>query len=329
MTYSGFMPAEWAPQEAIIVGFPSHPDLWPGQLLLEAQQEVAALCNHLAEAQTCYVLVANTAAQATAKRLLTEQASIILFAFGDIWLRDIAPLFKTPQHALCFVHNGWGKKYCYPYDDCAATRLTQHFNIKSRTFNFVLEGGALEHNGEGDILTTRQCMLNRNRNHWSQQDAEAALKHAFNAKHIFWLDEGLAFDHTDGHIDNSARFVNHNTVLCQKPNGNNDPNTALYQQHEQEIVQQNLHYMSIPSPGKITDTQGDIMPASHVNFVIGNHQVIFPHYLKDACADKHSVDITKEVLTEIFPEKDIISSPSNAILTGGGSFHCISQHIPR
>ena len=287
------IPAEWAPQQAVVVGFPSHPRLWEGDLLTEAQQEVAALCNVLSEVQTCYVLVANTDAKVTAEKLLRSKVEIVQFNFGDIWFRDIAPIFKNSSQALRFKHNGWGGKYLYPFDDCAAERLAEHFELEAEAFDFILEGGALDHNGEGAILTTRQCLLNENRNGWRQTDAEMQLKKAFNAEKIYWLNDGLAYDHTDGHIDNTARFVDVNTVVCHRSTGNDDPNVELYNQHPKELVEQGLEVISVPSPGLIKDADGDIMPASHLNFVIANDVVIFPNYLKYTDANKQCVDEAK------------------------------------
>jgi len=323
-----YIPAEWAPQSAIWVGFPSHHALWPGDLLAQAQQEVATLCNYLAETQTCYVWVANQASMLAAQRLITEQANIVLFPFGDIWFRDISPIFKHAQQAICVQHNGWGGKYCYPYDDCAAARLVEYFSIDAQTMNFVLEGGALEHNGEGAILTTRQCLLNKNRNGWDTNQAEAQLTKALNAHTFYWLDEGVAYDHTDGHIDNNARFVAAKAVISQHANGSDDPNKTLFRKQKEELLQQQLTVTTVPSPGLIKNTHNETMPASHANFVISNEFIIFPHYLKQSFTDKKCVDETKETLARLFPDREIIAAPSNAILTGGGSFHCISQHIP-
>lgn len=322
------IPAEWENQHAIIVGFPSHQVLWPGCLLAEAQSEVATLANVLAETQACYVLVANKEAAASAKRLLTHQARIVLFDFGDIWFRDIAPIFFNPNQCVRFKHNGWGGKYLYPHDDTAAERLSNHFNCDAKAFDFILEGGALEHNGAGAILTTRQCILNKNRNAWSQAQAEALLMSAFNAQAVYWLDDGLAYDHTDGHIDNAARFVDKELILCQHANGLDDPNAKLFQAYPEALTRQGLEYMTIPSPGLIKDADNDIVPASHLNFVIANELLVFPNYLKYSHADKKSVDETKARLSALFPDKQVLTLPSNALLTGGGSFHCISQHIP-
>lgn len=324
-----FIPAEWAPQDAIIIGFPSHQDLWPGALLAEAQQEVAVVCNALAESQTCYVLVANTQALTVAKRLLTSQAHILQFDFGDIWFRDTGPIFFNPEQAVRFRHNGWGGKYRYPFDDSAAERLVDVLGVSdTKHYDFILEGGALEHNGEGGILTTRQCLLHANRNGWNQAEAEAHLMSVFNGAEVYWLEEGLAWDHTDGHIDNAARFIDRNTVICQHANGDDDPNATRYQQHLNTLSQQGWDVVTVPSPGLIRDHEGHTTPASHLNFMMGNECVIFPNYLKATFADKRCVDETKALLADKFPKRDIVSAPSNAILTGGGSFHCLSQHIP-
>ncbi len=323
------IPAEWATQDAILVGFPSHQALWEGALLSEARQEVAALCNNLSEVQTCHVMVANHDSEQSARKLLSSRCHIHRFDFGDIWFRDIAPIFFNPAQALRFNHNGWGKKYLYPFDDRVAARCEDYFKVNTQHFDFVLEGGALDHNGRGDILTTKQCLLNANRNHWSQPQAEDILRQAFNANNIYWLNNGLSFDHTDGHVDNAARFINPQTILCQQATGNDDPNAGLYNSHMIELQDQGLLTNTIPSPGLIKDANGNIMPASHLNFVLANELVIFPHYLKYTFANKMSVDETKEKLSDMFQGREVLSLPSNALLTGGGSFHCITQNIPK
>jgi len=323
-----YVPAEWAKQEAVMVGFPSHQSLWEGSLLQEARQEVANLCNALSEVQPCYVVVANAETQALAQKMLSSRATIIRLDFGDIWLRDIAPIFKSPKQALRFVHNGWGGKYLYPFDDSFAERVADALEVDTQFHDFILEGGALEHNGVGAILTTKQCLLHVNRNRWQQGEAQEHLLQAFNAERVYWLNEGLAFDHTDGHIDNAARFVNTDTVLCHRSQGVDDPNAKLYLEHSVELCDQGLKLETVVSPGLIKDASGEVMPASHLNFVLANDLLIFPNYLKYRFANKACVDEAKEKLAHLYPSREVLSFPSNAILTGGGSFHCISQHIP-
>lgn len=327
------VPSEWNKQDAIIIGFPSHHDLWPGHLLRSAQKEVADLCNAISSSQTCYLMVANQASRSAAKKLINPNVDIIVFDFGDVWFRDISPIIigsapNEAKQALRFQHNGWGGKYCYQYDDTVAERLSEHFKLKSKSFPFVLEGGALEHNGSDAILTTRQCLLNKNRNDWTEAKAEQELKSAFSANKIYWLNQGLAFDHTDGHIDNIARFVRPDTVLIQTANGTTDPNALLYQQIESELIAQGLSCYKMPSPGRILDDDGEIMPASHLNYIITNKHIIFPHYLKNGRRDDNVIQQCCELLQQLFPTRVVLSLPSNALLSGGGSFHCISQHIP-
>ena len=324
-----YIPAEWEKQSAIVVGFPSHPHLWPGSLLEEAQLEIAALCNRLSEDQTCYVMVANHESQHKAKKMISGKAVIQMFDFGDIWFRDIAPIFKTSQSAIGFKHNGWGHKYLYPFDDSVAKRMSGLYDLEVEFFDVVLEGGALEHNGEGAILTTKECLLHENRNAWDISMAEKFLRHAFHAKKIYWLERGLAFDHTDGHVDNVARFLSKETVLIQTAQGDRDPNKNLFKRLEFELRSQGLQTKSIPSPGLISGRDQAIMPASHLNYVISNNCLIMPNYLKDPFADKKAVAESLEVLRDHFCELDVVTMSANAILSGGGAFHCISQNIPK
>lgn len=322
------IPAEWCKQSAIIIGFPSHQNLWPGNLLASARHEVANLCNAIASSQTCYLMVANQKSRSAANKLVSRDVNIIVFDFGDIWFRDIAPIFIGASNAVRFRHNGWGKKYCYQHDDTVAERLSGQLKLNTKSFPFVLEGGALEHNGSGSILTTRQCLLNINRNAWTEAKAELELKNAFSAEKLYWLNMGLAFDHTDGHIDNIARFVGPESVLIQTANGATDPNAQLYQQIEDELKAQGLTCFKIPSPGRICDDDGEVMPTSHLNYVITNENIIFPHYLKNGRGNDKTIRQCSDLLKKLFPTRTVLSLPSNALLTGGGSFHCISQHIP-
>src|SRR5690606_23037926 len=142
---------------------------------------------------------------------LGTTAEVIPARFGDIWLRDTGPIFMTGDQCLRFATNGWGGKYLYEFDDEVGDTVAEISGATITRHHFVLEGGALDHNGEGAILSTRQCLLNKNRNNWQQDEAEKALTQAFNASRIYWLDDGLLYDHTDGHVDNLARFVNRDT----------------------------------------------------------------------------------------------------------------------
>jgi agmatine deiminase len=198
--------------------------------------------------------------------------------------------------------------------------LTQH--------DFILEGGAIDHDGFGCILTTRQCVLNANRNGWNEAQAEAALAEALAARKVLWLGDGLLNDHTDGHVDNLARFVAPGVVACPVAFGRRDPNADVYDATARALSQMTdargtpLQVMRIASPGRLDDGSGGIAPASHMNFVIANKAVICPIYEEQAGA------FALEALKSLFPERQVIGLPSRAILTGGGSFHCITQQEP-
>lgn len=319
MSTLNVIPAEWAPQKSLWTAWPSHPELWPGDLLMRARREVASMVNAIAEHQPFYVLVYGEDAMASARMLLSEKATIVPAKFGDIWLRDTGPIFTADGRALRFQTNGWGEKFIYEYDDVVGDTLAEQAGAPIERFDFVLEGGAIEHNGQGVILTTRECVLNKNRNGWRQEEAEAAFAKAFNCHKVLWLDKGLAGDHTDGHIDNLARFVGENTVLCQKAFGENDPNAERYEKTADALRAQGVTVLRIPSPGLVHDDNGQMMPASHMNFIISNKVIVVPTY-GTASAEEAVAGIA-----HIFPEHEVIGSPSNAILTGGGSFHCITQ----
>ena len=329
------VPAEWAPHRAMWLGFPSHAELWEDDLPA-AQAEVAALARALAGpgGERVRLMTGTQAGADEARRLLGQAAEIeiVTGAFGDIWLRDTGPIFaRGPQGLVAqgFRFNGWGGKYQLPNDDTVAAQIASAAATPLNEFGFVLEGGALDHDGEGTVLTTGQCLLNSNRNpSWSQADAEAALAEALGATTVLWLGEGLANDHTDGHVDNLARFVAPGVVACPVAFGRGDPNARAYDDAAQRLAGmtdaagRKLTVMRIPSPGWIDGADGKAAPASHMNFLIANTAVIVPLYSEQAGA------FAVHALEHLFPGRQVIGLPSSAILTGGGSFHCISQQEP-
>ncbi|HEX6867107.1 MAG TPA: agmatine deiminase family protein, partial [Caulobacteraceae bacterium] len=196
------VPAEWSAHRAMWLGFPSHGELWEADLEA-AQAEVAALARALAGpgGETVRLMVCGDEAMAEAQRLLGGVASIefVPGRFGDIWLRDTGPIFTSPSEAAAFRFNGWGGKYELEGDDEVADQIGAAEKARLTKHDFILEGGAVDHDGEGTILTTRQCVLNPNRNPgWTQEAAEAALAASLGAKKVLWLGDGLRNDHTDG-----------------------------------------------------------------------------------------------------------------------------------
>jgi agmatine deiminase len=321
-------PPEWAPHKAIWTAWPSAADLW-GEDLKPARAEVAAMVSALADrdGDRMRVLVNGDEALASARTAIGACAELIEAKFGDIWLRDTGPIF-TKGRALGFRFNGWGGKYVLAHDDKVARAVAAAAGVECASHDFILEAGAIEMDGEGALITTRQCLLNPNRNAtWTERGAEAALKQALGVEKILWLDEGLANDHTDGHIDNLARFVGPGRVVCQAPSGKGDPNAdvlneiALSLAAMKDARARQLEVIRIPSPGPVVDEDGDAIPASHMNFLIGNKAVVVPIY-------SASGDDAVNALAPLFPGRRVIGLSSNAILTGGGSFHCITQQEP-
>lgn len=314
------------------LGFPSHADLWR-ENLQDAQDEVAALARALAGPgeERVRLMVCGDEAEAAARARLDDVAGveIVRALFGDIWVRDTGPIFRSDGRAAGFRFNGWGGKYELEGDDQVAGQIAAASGAPLDANGFILEGGAVEHDGLGTLLTTRQCVLNANRNPgWTEDAAGEALASALGARKVLWLGDGLRNDHTDGHVDNLARFVAPGVVACPIAWGRADPNANLYDQTARDLSQMTdarggqLQVMRIPSPGWI-DGDGGPAPASHMNFIIANGAVIVPLY-EDARVGAFAVDAVQS----LFPERKAIGLPSTAILTGGGSFHCITQQEP-
>jgi agmatine deiminase len=328
------VPAEWAPQKAIWTAWPADPGEWNGDLA-SPRLDVAALVRVLSHTNQVRLLVSGAEAEASARDALGGAAEILRVRYGDIWLRDTGPIFARADGgalALRFRTNGWGGKYNLPGDDTVGDDIARLAGAPVREFDCVLEGGAIEQDGEGTILTTRQTLLNENRNGWTEAEAEATLREAFGAKKIVWLDQGLVNDHTDGHIDAIARFVAPGRVVCQSPGGGDDPNAERLDEiaHALEAAtdarERRLEVIRIPSPGLVINDAGEIAPASHVNFVIANGIVVLPVY------GTPSAEPAVEALQAAFPDRKVIGLPSRALLgsgdAGGGSFHCITREEP-
>jgi agmatine deiminase len=328
------VPAEWAPQKAIWTAWPADPDEWNGDLA-SPRRDVAGLVRALAPSNRIRLLVASPEAEASARAELGSAADIVRARYGDIWLRDTGPIFARTELgpiALRFRTNGWGGKFDLPGDATVGDDIARLAGVPVRKFEFVLEGGAIEHDGCGTILATRQTLLNDNRNAWTVAEAEAALGEAFGARKFVWLDRGLLNDHTDGHIDAIARFVAPGRVVCQSPSGSDDPNAETLDEIAQALEAatdahgRKLDVIRIPSPGLVVDDRGEAAPASHVNFVIANGMVAVPVY------GTPSAERAVAALQDIFPGRKVLGLPSRALLgsgiAGGGSFHCITREEP-
>jgi agmatine deiminase len=258
---------------------------------------------------------------ATAHRLVPG-ATVHQVPFGDIWLRDTGPIFTGPDSCARFRFNGWGGKYDLAHDDTVGAEMAGLMSASVDEHPFILEGGAIEYDGQGLLLTTEQCLLNPNRNpHLSRAEIAAELAAQLGFTRVLWLGDGLVNDHTDGHVDNLARFVAPNRLVVPEATGKDDPNAAIYADAAARAAAAGVEVVRIPSPGLI-ERDGRIEPASYVNFAITSHLVVVPTF-----GSPHDADGVAAIAA-LFPDRDTIGLPGDAVLAGGGGFHCASQQMP-
>ena len=317
---------EWAPHEALWIGFPSDASLWEDDLA-PAQAEVAAFAAaiHADGAGEHVWLVAADPASGETARALCPFARIIVEPFGDIWLRDTGPIILgtgSERRAQGFGFNGWGEKYELDGDDSIGERLATEAGLDYAKADWILEGGAIDGDGSGTFLTTEQCLLHPNRNPgFGKDEVLERLGKDLGATRIVWLGDGLINDHTDGHVDNIARFVAPGRVAIPEA-VEDDPNAPAYADAAETLLDADLEVVAIPSPG-LVERHGKTVPASYMNFTIGNACVVVPQY--GAPSDAAAV----EALQDIFPDRRVVGLRADHLLTGGGSFHCISQQVPK
>jgi agmatine deiminase len=316
---------EWAPHEAVWIGFPSDPELWLGDLK-PAEREVAAFAEAIWKGGSGEKvrLVAAHEGAAESARELAPFAEVVVEPFGDIWLRDTGPIVLgtgSERRAQGFRFNGWGGKYDLEGDQSIGERLAASSELDFCRADWILEGGAIDGDGSGTVITTEQCLLNPNRNNLTREEVEERLRRDLGFERVVWLGSGLLNDHTDGHVDNLARFVAPGRIAIPTP-ASNDPNEAVYRDAARRLRSSGLDIVTLPSAGRVLDEEGDVIPASYMNFYIGNAVVVVPQY--GAANDRPAV----EVVQALFPDRVAIGLRADHILTGGGSFHCISQQVP-
>jgi agmatine deiminase len=320
------MPPEWARQDWLWIGFPHLAEEWPGYLEA-AQEQMAAFASAVAESgQEVRVLVRDDANEARARALVSGKVKLEQRAYGDIWLRDTGPLVRADGTALRCRFNGWGGKYEMPGDQTIGAEIARDAGLQVVESDWILEGGAVDSDGTGLVATTEQCLLNPNRNpHLTRQEIEARLERDLGFDRVLWLGDGLINDHTDGHVDNLARFVAPNRLVVPRATGKDDPNAAIYADAKARAEAFGVIVEEIPSPGLIeraSDFGERIEPASYVNFAITSHLVVVPTFGSPHDADGVSA------IAALFPDRDAIGLPGDAVLAGGGGFHCASQQMP-
>ncbi|MGZ8516822.1 MAG: agmatine deiminase family protein, partial [Chitinophagaceae bacterium] len=254
---------------------------------------------------------------------------------NDAWCRDHGPAFLVnpkAEHKKVIVdwgYNAWGDKYPpYDLDDVIPTWIGKEFNTPVFYPGIVMEGGSVEFNGAGTLITSTACLLNPNRNpHLNQQQIEEYLVNFYGVEQILWIDEGIIGDDTDGHIDDTVRFVNRDTVLAVIEENKDDENFNLLQSNLKKLQKMRLlnggqlNIVELPMPDLIT-WEGQRLPASYANFYIANNSVIVPTF---RCQKDEKA---LEIIQDCFPGREVVGIDSTEIIWGLGSFHCLSQQEP-
>ncbi len=335
------MPAEWEPQEAIWLAWPHNRDTWADHGIADVRRVYAETIRALGSGQCIHLLVNDEGSEAAARDTLIDAgvdlAPVKFFHIPtrDTWIRDYGPTFVVQQSTggLALVRwefNAWGGKY---EDLKADTRIpleiNRHLHLPVFEAGIVLEGGSIEVNGAGTVITTEQCLLNPNRNpQMSRDQIEGCLREHLGVSHVIWLGDGIVGDDTDGHVDDIARFVDPSTIVCVVEDDPADPNYRPLRENYERLlraVDQHGHrfrVLRLPTPGLVTDASGRL-PASYANFYIGNAAVVIPIF--GVQADDRALD----VLRTCFPDRRVVGIDSRHMVAGLGAIHCCSQQQPR
>jgi agmatine deiminase len=334
-----YFPAEWHPHTATWLSWPHKEESWPGKLDLVYPQ-YCEFIKVLTEGELVRINVVNEQTAAFAKQQLAlvgvDLKCVEFFEFptNDAWCRDHGPAFlinqQTKQKVIVdWGYNAWGNKYPpFDLDDVIPTKIAGRFGLPVYHPGIVMEGGSVDFNGQGTVLTTTACLLNKNRNpHLNQHQIEAYLQNYYGIGQVLWLGDGIVGDDTDGHIDDITRFVNEDTVVTVIEENRSDENYDILQENLQTLKTmrllngKQLNIIELPMPEPVF-YDGQRLPASYANFYIANSAVVVPTYRSKN--DAKALDI----LQGCFPDRKVVGIDSTHIIWGLGSFHCLSQQEP-
>lgn len=332
-----FMPAEWEKQEAVWLSWPHGEDTFPDLSTVEMTYKkiILAICPH----QTVSLCVRDEEAElAVVQHFRGEKfpagaLKIHRIDYADVWIRDYGPTFvvNREKHELAMVNwqfNAWGNKYPHLLaDDGIPLAMNQYLSLRTFYPGMVLEGGSIDVNGKGCVMTTEQCLLNQNRNPGlNRKEIEMILCEYLGCSHVIWLKEGIAGDDTDGHIDDVARFVDERTIVCSLEEDPTDENYAALRENYRILKSatdqdgNRFRVIPLPMPGRVGE-EGRL-PATYANFLITNQMVIMPEF-------NHPHDDTaRMILGTVFPGHRIVGIDCRALVSGLGAVHCISQQQP-
>jgi agmatine deiminase len=333
------MPAEWEPHSATWLSWPKNPDTFPSSIIDRVENAYCKMVGALSAGEKVKVLVDDENEERRAEKILSASGAYsnnVLFVTiksVDVWVRDYCPVFllnrKTGKKcAVKWNFNAWGGKY----DDLAEDNETGEKIAGSLPSAFplfrpgiVMEGGSIEVNGDGALLTTEQCLLNKNRNQkLNRKEIEVYLHDYIGVSRIIWLKEGIAGDDTDGHIDDFARFVGKNTVLCANEKNGDDANFAALEKNSSLLSEAGFVVVRLPMPSPIIDPgENRRLPASYANFYVANSCVLLPVF-----DDKNDAKAI-ETLQGCFPKREIVPIPCRELVYGYGGVHCVTQQEPK
>ncbi len=334
------MPPEWAPHAATWMAWPYDDEKWLGYLE-PVRQEFALLVNTLARFEPVHLVVNDEESERDAQSRLTGQIHFHRIPHDDLWLRDSGALFITraplsPDSGIGMVgsptelaavnweFNGWGGKYPAERDNQMPRQMARILGARLFHAGIVMEGGSLEVGGNGVCLTTRQCLLSPTRNPGLDEEAlEGYLKQYLGIDHVVWLGHGLEGDHTDGHIDTLSRFTSPRTIVTSVCPDPDDPNHRPLQENL-EILQSlgGFRIVELPLPKNPLWLEETRLPLTYANFYIANGVVLVPTY-----GDPHD-EQALNILRPLFPGREVVGLESRYLMTGGGSFHCVTQQQP-
>lgn len=332
------LPAEWATQDFVQLTWP-HADTDWAYMLEEVTECFVNIAREIVKRQQLLIVCVN--AEEVETFFSEDELQRISFAempTNDTWARDHGGItvFEDGKAVVYdFTFNGWGMKFAANHDNQITRKLYQSGIFENYGYrncmDFVLEGGSIESDGEGTILTTSECLLSDNRNNSSREVVEQKLKNYFGAEQILWLDNGyLAGDDTDSHVDTLARLCPNNTITYVKCDDETDEHYEALKKMEKELqsfstlgIKSSYNLIPLPMADAVYDEDGERLPATYANFLIINRAVLLPVYN----SDKDAIAIAQ--MQEAFPEHEIVPIDCNALIKQHGSLHCVTMQYPR
>jgi agmatine deiminase len=336
------MPAEWAPHRGTWLSWPHKAESWPGKFE-RIPPIFTEIVRWLAPGEEVHLNVADAEMERDVRRLLASRDVPLANVFfhhhptNDAWCRDHGPIFvqrtvdgRREQRILDWGYNAWGEKYPpYDLDDVVPTRIGQELGIEVVHPGIILEGGSIDVNGEGTLLTTEACLLNPNRNpRLAREEIEHYLRAFLGVTTVLWLGDGIEGDDTDGHVDDLARFVDPTTVVTVVEHDPADSNHGPLQENLARLRRMTdqdgrpLRVVTLPMPRPLW-YEGQRLPASYANFYIANEVVLLPAF--DPARDA----IARDTLQRLFPTRRVVAIDCADLVWGLGAFHCVTQQWPR